>query len=135
MAYHHENNSQTEHVNQILEQYLWGYINCQQDDLVNFLPLVEFAYNNTLHSVTTVTPFFANKGFHPKLEISLKTVVLDSAHQVTTELKDLHQYLCNQISHTLKQYKAHSSSQHLLIPSFQFSLLQPTSSSDNPNRV
>ena len=102
MAYHHETNSQTEHVNWILEQYLWGYINCQQDDLVNFLPLVEFAYNNTLHSVTTVTPFFANKGFHPKLEISLKTVVLDSAHQVTTELKDLHQYLCNQISHTLK---------------------------------
>jgi len=34
----------------------------------------QVVYNNTLHSVTMVTPFFANKGFHPKLEVSLKSV-------------------------------------------------------------
>jgi len=66
-AYHPETDRQTEWVNQILEQYLWVYINYQQDDWVNLLPLAKFAYNNTSHSVTMVTPFFANKGFHPKL--------------------------------------------------------------------
>jgi len=36
--------------------------------LVNLLPLAKFAYNNTLHSVTMVTPFFANKVFTPNLK-------------------------------------------------------------------
>ena len=54
-AYHPETNGQTEQVNQILEQYLWVYINYQQDDWANLLPLAEFTYNNTLHSVTMVT--------------------------------------------------------------------------------
>ena len=70
-AYHPETDRQTEHVNQILEQYLWIYVNYQQDDWVNLLPLAEFAYNNTSHSATMVTPFFANKGFHPKLKVSI----------------------------------------------------------------
>ena len=109
-AYHPETDSQTEWVNQILEQYLWVYINYQQDDWVNLLPLAGFAYNNTSHSVTMVTLSFANKGFHPKLEVSLESVVLEAAHQVATDLKELHQYLCNQLSCALKQYEVHPAS-------------------------
>src|SRR5882672_9978581 len=66
-----------------------------------------------------VTPFFTNKGFHPKLEVSLESVVSDAAHSVASDLKKLHQYLHNQITHTLKQYEAHSTSRQLPIPSFQ----------------
>ena len=66
-----------------------------------------------------VTPFFANKGFHPKLEVSLESVVSDAAHSVASDLKELHQYLCDQISHALKQYEAHSASHRLLILPFQ----------------
>ena len=84
-AYHPETNGQTEWVN-------------------------KFAYNNTSHSATMVTPFFANKGFHPKLEVSLEPVVLDVAPQVATDLKKLHLYLCDQVSRALKQYKVHSAS-------------------------
>src|SRR5882672_149473 len=58
MAYHPETNRKTKRVNQILEQYLQIYINYQQDNWVDFLPLAEFAYNNTSHSATMVTPFF-----------------------------------------------------------------------------
>ena len=93
MAYHLETDGQTEWVNQILEQYLWVYINYQQDDWVSFFPLAEFAYNNTSYSATMVTPFFANKGFHPKLEVSLESVVSDAAHSVASDLKKLHHYL------------------------------------------
>src|SRR5882724_5881337 len=117
-AYHPETDGQTKWVNQILEQYLWVYINYQQDDWVNLLPLAEFAYNNTSHSVTMVTPFFTNKGSHPKLEVSLESVVLDTAHQVTTDLKELHPYLCDQVSCALKQYEVHSTWSCLLIPPF-----------------
>jgi len=79
------------------------YINYQQDDWANLLPLAEFAYNNTSHSATMVTPFFANKGFHPKLEVSLEPVMSDTAHQVVADLKELHLNLHDQISHALKQ--------------------------------
>src|SRR5882724_7062382 len=109
-AYHPETNGQTEWVNQILEQYLQVYINYQEDDWVNLLPLAKFMYNNTLHSATMVTPFFTNKGFHPKLKVSLEPVVLDAAHQVATDLKELHLYLHDKISHALKQYEVHSAS-------------------------
>ena len=109
-AYHPETDGQMERVNQILEQYLHVYINYQQDDWVNLLPLAEFAYNNTSHSVTMVTPLFANKGFHPKLEVSLEPVASDIAHQVTTDLKELHLYLHNQVASALKKYEVHSAS-------------------------
>ena len=65
------------------------------------------------------TPFFVNKGFQPKLKVSLKSVVLEAAHQVASDLKELHQYLNDQISHALKQYEIHSPLQHLPIPPFQ----------------
>jgi len=109
-AYHPETNGQTEWVNRILEQYLQVYINYQQDDWVNLLPLEEFTYNNTSHSASMVTPFFTNNGFNPKLEVSLKPVVSDSAHQVAADIKELHLYLCYQISHALIQHEAHSAS-------------------------
>jgi len=95
------------------------YINYQQDNWVNLLPLAEFAYNNTLHSSTMVTPFFDNKGFHPKLKVFLKSVVSDAAHQVATDLKELNLYLRDQISCALKQYEAHSVSRCLPIPPFK----------------
>src|SRR5882672_8780829 len=66
-----------------------------------------------------VTPFFANKGFHPKLEVSLASVVSDTAHSVAADLKELHQYLHDQIAHALQQYEIHSASCRLPIPPFR----------------
>jgi len=66
-----------------------------------------------------VTPFFANKGFHPKLEVSLEPVVSATAHQFSTDLQELHLYLCDQILCALKQYGVHSASRRLPIPPFK----------------
>jgi len=107
-AYHPKTDGQTEQVNQILEQYLQVYINYQQGNWVHLLPLAEFAYSNMTHSAMNVTPFFANKGFHPKLEVSLKSVPSEHAHEMAADLKELHQYLQAQLQHTIKQYELHS---------------------------
>ena len=31
--------------------------------------MAEFSYNNSKHSATTLTPFYANYGFHPKMSL------------------------------------------------------------------
>jgi len=51
-------------MNQTLEQYLHIYCNYQQDNWSELLPLVEFAYNNAPSATTSVSPFFANKGYY-----------------------------------------------------------------------
>lgn len=66
-AYHPETDGQTERMNASLEQYLRLYVAYLQDDWVDWLPLAEFAANDTVSETTTATPFFANYGFHPRL--------------------------------------------------------------------
>ena len=70
-AYHPQTDGQTERTNQTLETYLRTYINYQQNDWVDLLPIAEFAYNNSVHSGTTVSPFFANYGHHPRISMTI----------------------------------------------------------------
>ena len=118
-AYHPQTDGQTEQVNQILEQYLCLYINYQQDNWVNFLPLAEFAYNNTAHSATSLTPFFANKGIHPKLKVSLTPVTLEDAYRQTVDLQELHQFLRDCIKYTITQYSEATSNCQVTSPDFK----------------
>jgi len=43
---------QTEHVNQELNQFLCLFVNEQQDNWYNLLPIVEFQHNNHIYSMT-----------------------------------------------------------------------------------
>ena len=47
-AYHPHTNGKIERVNQVLEQHLRCTINYYEDNWMELLPLVEFAYNNTI---------------------------------------------------------------------------------------
>jgi len=68
MAYHPQRDGQTERTNQVLEGYLRNLSNYDQNDWYQLLPLAEYAYNNSKASAHTLTPFFANYGFHPQTE-------------------------------------------------------------------
>lgn len=65
-AYHPETDSQTEHLNGILNQYLCVYTLYMQDNWVELLPTAEFTYNNATHSATGISPFYANTGRNPR---------------------------------------------------------------------
>jgi transposase InsO family protein len=67
-AFHPETDGQTERTNSIMEQYLWAYINYQQDNWVQFVPMAECTANNHISETTGVSPFFANYGMHPKID-------------------------------------------------------------------
>jgi hypothetical protein len=64
-AFHPQTDGQTERVNQTIETFLRLFINLQQIDWVELLPLAEFAYNNSTTSAHGMTPFYANYGYHP----------------------------------------------------------------------
>ena len=69
LGYHPEGDGQTECTNQTLEQYLQVYCNYQQSNWSDLLPIVEFAYNNAPNATTSLSPFYANKGYHPNLSV------------------------------------------------------------------
>ena len=64
-AYHLQTDGQTECLNQELEQYIRLFINEWQSDWDNLIPMMEFQYNNHVHSSTQNTPFMLDTGHHP----------------------------------------------------------------------
>ena len=67
-AYHPQTDGQTERTNQVLEGYLRNFLNYDQDDWYQLLPLAEYAYNNSVTNAHGMSPFYANYGFHPQTE-------------------------------------------------------------------
>ena len=106
-SYHPQTDGQTERTNQTLEQYLRCFINYQQDDWVDFLHMAEFAYNNSIHSSTGFTPFFANTGYHPRWmmleypKVSNNPAVKDRLEQ----LKEVQANISDNLLHTQAKYK------------------------------
>ena len=68
IAFHPQMNWETERINAILEQYLTAYVNYQQDNWTELLPIAEFAYNNSRQETIQNTPFYANYGYQPVYE-------------------------------------------------------------------
>jgi hypothetical protein len=68
-AFHPQTDGQTERQNQTLEQYLRSYVNYRQDDWAHWLPVAEFAYNNSVHSATGFSPYYALTGRHARLDV------------------------------------------------------------------
>ena len=54
MAYHSQTDRQTERINQKLEQYLRVFIDHRQEQWLDWLGMVEFAYNNKIHTATKI---------------------------------------------------------------------------------
>ena len=67
-AYHPQTDGQTERTNQTLEGYLRNFVNYDQNDWYQLLPLAEHAYNNSATNAHGMSPFYANYGFHPQTE-------------------------------------------------------------------
>ena len=66
-AYHPQGNSQTEWVNQELEQYLKIFVNQQQENWTDLLPLTEFQHSNHVHSSTQHPLFLQETGQLPHM--------------------------------------------------------------------
>ena len=118
-GHHPEGDGQTERVNQTLEQYLRMYCNYQQDNWSGLLPLAEFAYNNAPNVTTRVSPFFANKGYHPNLAIHPERDLTSSrGREFAVDLDELHSELKVRISEAQKCYQHYADLKRLPAPDF-----------------
>ena len=119
-GYHPEGDGQTERTNQTLEQYLRVYCNYQQDNWSKLLPLAEFAYNNALSATTSVSPFFANKGYHLNITVHPKRDIASSrAYDFAIDLDKLQSTLKSEISAAQQHYQKSTDAQCSSTPDFK----------------
>jgi len=118
-GYHPEADGQTERVNQTLEQYIRIYCTYQQDNWARLLPIAEFAYNNAPNASTGITPFFANKGYHPNITVHPEYhLASDRARDFVVDLDELHQILRDEIVLAQNRYKAQADRTRIPAPEF-----------------
>ena len=67
-SYHPQSDGQTERANRSMEIYLRHFVNYQQNNWANLLPIAEFSINSHDNASTGVSPFFASFGHHPRLD-------------------------------------------------------------------
>ncbi|SJL03616.1 uncharacterized protein ARMOST_06973 [Armillaria ostoyae] len=105
-GYHLEADGKTECTNQTLEQYIHIYCSYQQDNWGLLLPIMEFAYNNALNASTGISPFFANKSYHPNITVHPEHDITSTwAHDFVINLDELHQFLHDEITQAQSRYK------------------------------
>ncbi len=64
-AYHPQTDGQTERMNAVLKDVLRNYVASHERDWDQWLPLAQFAVNNSWQESVKNTPFFLNTGAHP----------------------------------------------------------------------
>ena len=70
-THHPQTNGLTERCNRTLISLIRKYVHAHPGHWAEYLPLFEFAYNNTVHSTINVAPFVADKGYNPPTPVSL----------------------------------------------------------------
>ncbi|KAE8222388.1 hypothetical protein CF319_g4403 [Tilletia indica] len=118
-AFHPQTDGQTERINQVLEQYLRIFCDYLQDDWSELLPLAEFAYNNAFHSTIGMSPFFANYGFHPRLDINLRSSTIPAAHKHARVLQQTHKIAQDNIRKALETHAKYANLRRSPAPQHQ----------------
>lgn len=108
-AYHPQTDGQTERLNQTLEQYLRNYVNYDQKNWAELLPIAQYAYNSAKHTTTGMSPFFANYGMEPDItQAPIEcTTKAPEAEERVKRLTILHEQLQRDIEFYGEKMKKH----------------------------
>ena len=102
-AWHLQTDGQTEYINQELNQFLHLFVNKQQNDWYNLLPIVEFQHNNHIYS-TIQQPLFLldigqipHIGFEPSQAPSTLEMVNKFMEQMKLATKEAKSAICKAV--------------------------------------
>ena len=96
IIYHSQTDKQTEWMNQVVEQYLRGYVGYWQMNWVSLLSIAQLMYNMSINAITGQTPFFTNHRYNVNLFLESKEatflteqvrITVDKMHKLHKELK------------------------------------------------
>jgi len=105
-AYHPQIDGQTERTNQVLDAHLRTFVTNDQNDWYQLLPLEEHAYNNSATNMHTMTPFFANYGFHPQTKwMKEREAHNQGATMYAHWIQDIHQQAKQTLENTRESMK------------------------------
>lgn len=90
-AFRLQTDGQTERQNQTLERYLHCYINLEQDNWAQRLPMAQFTYNATVHSPAQYSPFYAMKRFYSQFPNDLLNIVGSKSREGKEHIEDMHE--------------------------------------------
>lgn len=90
-AYHPESDGQTERTNRTLEDMLRMYVGKKQHSWDKWLHLIEFAYNDHIHSSIGVSPFYVLYGQECRTPITLSTPTtrFESINEMIKEMNEI----------------------------------------------
>lgn len=90
-AYHPQTDGLAEVTNKAIIKMLRAFCKDQKDDWDEFLPILEFAFNSAVNSVTGKTPFYLNGGQDPMKPIDLELLAISRRKE--TSFEEMHQSL------------------------------------------
>jgi hypothetical protein len=121
-AFHPQTDGQTERINSVMEQYLRAYVNYQQDNWAQYLPLAEFAANNHVSETTGLSPFFVNYGMHPKLDFEPDLRVDNpeegQAQSLTRLLAEIHDFAKAEMAYAQDRQREYADNHRMPAPSY-----------------
>ncbi|MBW0529925.1 hypothetical protein O181_069640 [Austropuccinia psidii MF-1] len=117
ISYHPETDGQTERVNQILEQYLCMYVSYHQDDWDTWLPLAEFAYNNSDNSSTRQSTFFTVYGRDPQFD-SVHITQDTPSGKLSTKVQSVQQDVQRELEVAINRFKRYADKSRASAPVF-----------------
>lgn len=85
-SFHPQTNGQTERFNQIIETYLRHFCNSRQDDWSLWTACAKISWSNSPSVSTGFSPFFLEKGYHPRLGSLTYASSVKKGDQFTTDL-------------------------------------------------
>ena len=117
---HHETVGQVERCNSYIEQYLRCFSRSfYHDDWVDFLPLAEFAYNNSIHPSTNETPFFINYGFHPYMDEYTLLPIVGINHKMVKRVSEGFNHIQEVLLRSQELYKRATDKKRITAPEYK----------------
>jgi hypothetical protein len=118
-AYRPQVDGITERMNQTLEQYLRAYVNYEQNDWVEKLPMAQYSYNTSVHDGTKMEPARALFGFTPSIQPKIEGLPqTEKAMLMSEQLLSLHGYLQVQLEFLQKRMAKYYNQKRLKGPTF-----------------
>ena len=77
-----------------MEAYLWAFVNIEQNNWAQLLPMAKFAYNNAKNASTGYTSFELNCKYHPCISYKKKEILnprskLKTVEELFSKLREL----------------------------------------------